>query len=144
MFYLTMALILCMQLTHEKVEWAAFPASLGRAVSILWYWVHNAKGMPALLPLWFKRFSSFWTVSSLNLSFSCNHLPEIRFISTARLTRLAQQRLQSIWEMCRHQESLRDLPGVEGCSFLGVVLHCRVAHMLLLWLMHLVHRQWEK
>lgn len=54
-----MALIFCMQLTHEKVEQVAFPASLGRDVSILWYSVHNAKGMPALLlPLWLKHFSS--------------------------------------------------------------------------------------
>lgn len=97
MFYLTVALIFCMQLTDERVEWVAFPASLGRDVSILWYSVHNAKGMPARLPLWLKRFSSFWTVSSVNLSFSCNHLPEICFISPARLTGLAQLRLQSFF-----------------------------------------------
>lgn len=30
---------------------------------------------------------------------------------------------------------------VEACSFLGVILRCAVAHMLLLWLMHLVHNQ---
>lgn len=137
-----MALIFCMQLTHEKVEQVAFPASLGRDVSILWYSVHNAKGMPALLlPLWLKHFSSFWTVSSVNLSFSCNHLPEICFISTARLTGLAQLRMWSILETHRQQESMWDLPVVEGCSFLGVISQCRVPHMLLLWLTHLVHNQ---
>lgn len=108
-----------------------FPASLGRDASILWCAVRSAEGMPAPLPLRLKRFSSFWTVSSVNLSFSCNHLPEMCFISTARLTGLAQLRLQSFLETRRQEESAWDLPvRVEGCGFLGVSLHGRVTHIV--------------
>lgn len=88
----------------------AFPASLGRDASILWCAVRSAEGMPAPLPLRLKHFSSFWTVSSVNVSFNCNHLPEMCFISAARLTGLTQLRPQSFLETRRQEESAWDLP----------------------------------